>query len=37
MYDALIHPNTPPPRVHRTSSSAELTSGRVSPVGPASC
>ena len=37
VYDALIRPNTPPPRVHRTSSNAELTSGRVPPVGHASC
>ena len=37
VYDALICPNTPPPRVHRTISSAELTSGRVPPAGHASC
>lgn len=37
VYDSLIGPNTPPPRVHRTISSAELTSGRVPPAGHASC
>jgi len=36
-HDALIRPNTPPCRVHRTSSNAELTSGCVPPVGHVSC
>jgi len=37
VYDELIHLNTLPPRVHRTSSNTELISSRVPPVGHSSC
>ena len=37
VYDTLIHLNTLPPCMHKTSSNTELTSGRMPPVGHVSC